>query len=116
MGKNIDPANTGRCAKQTVVATIVTKRGDSYSSTNYCFNPQDTCPRADLPTGVGYDKCKDICQQTEHAEVNVVRNLPGDLLADATLYLQGHTYACDNCQSVALEAGVEEIIIGAPPC
>ena len=101
------------CAKLTTVATIVTPDGRRFVGTNYARNPQPTCPRAEMPTGVGYDLCKSICDQPAHAEVNACL-AAGDSGRGGKLYLEGHYYACDNCQRVAREHGVE-IIVGSPP-
>jgi deoxycytidylate deaminase len=100
----------GPCAKQTVTATIIAENGDTYLSTNYCLNPQVSCPRAGLLTGEGYELCKDICRQVGHAEVNAI-TLAGVNAVGATLYLKGHTYACDGCKQAAKEAGIKEIVI-----
>lgn len=107
------PTGSGPCVKQHVTATIVTTDGDRYVGTNHCMKPQAVCPRADLPTGVGYELCKSVCAQTAHAEVNAVR-LAGKEAIGATLYLEGHTYACDPCKATAASAGIVEIIIGSP--
>jgi len=103
----------GLCAKLTTVA-IIENKGEYWVSTNYCNNPQKTCPRKDLPTGVGYEMCKDICQQSAHAEVNVCR-IAGDNAKGGILYLIGHTYCCDNCKKVMKEYGIEKIVIGESP-
>ncbi|MEX3984020.1 hypothetical protein AB4Y45_34085 [Paraburkholderia sp. EG287A] len=108
------PAGSGPCAKQGVKATIIALDGQRYVGTNHCMNPQHTCPRGGMPTGVGYELCKSVCAQEGHAEENAAR-IAGDAAKGATLYLEGHTYACDNCKSVVLKAGVAEIIIGPPP-
>lgn len=103
----------GPCVKQTVKATVVAPNGSRYVGTNECLNAQDVCPRADLPTGVGYEMCRDICRQTGHAEINALL-AAGEAAFGGALYLEGHTYACEPCRRAALTAGVE-IIIGAPP-
>jgi deoxycytidylate deaminase len=108
------PNGSGPCAKQAVTATIVALNGHRYVGTNHCLTPQKTCPRGDLPTGVGYELCKTVCNQDGHAEVNAAR-IAGDVAKGATLYLEGHTYACDNCRKHTFSAGVAEIIIGPPP-
>jgi deoxycytidylate deaminase len=106
----LNPEGSGPCVKQTVTATLVTPSGDRYVATNHCMNPQSTCPRGALPTGVGYELCRDVCKQDAHAEVNVVR-FAGDAARGAKLYLAGHTYACEPCKEAAAEAGVTEIVI-----
>ena len=102
------------CAKQTVTATVIAPDGHRFVGTNFALNPQPTCPRAEMPTGVGYELCRSICQQDAHAEVNAIA-AAGEAAAGAILYLEGHTYACEPCKAAAREAGVAEIIIGGPP-
>jgi DNA (cytosine-5)-methyltransferase 1 len=112
--KRIQPPGSGRCVKQTVTATIVATNGAHYVGTNHCMTPQASCPRTGMPTGVGYELCKSVCAQPAHAEVNAIK-LAGKNARGATLYLQGHTYACDPCKASAAGAGIVEIIIGPPP-
>jgi deoxycytidylate deaminase len=108
------PPGAGPCAKQQVKATIIALDGRRFVGTNHCMKPQAVCPRADMPTGVGYELCKSVCEQEAHAEVNATR-IAGEAARNATLYLEGHTYACQPCQSASHAAGIAEIIIGAPP-
>lgn len=104
----------GPCSKQTVTATIVTPAGVRFTGTNYVRNFQPVCPRAGLPTGVGYELCRDICRQVGHAEIVALAEA-GSSADGATLYLQGHTYACEPCREACRAAGIVEIVIGAPP-
>lgn len=104
------PRGAGPCVKQHVTATVVALNGDKYISTNYCLTPQEVCPRADLPTGVGYELCESVCNQVGHAEVNAIR-LAGKAAVGGTLILNGHTYACGNCKKTAIDGGIKEIII-----
>ncbi|CAE6839498.1 hypothetical protein [Paraburkholderia nemoris] len=108
------PAGSGPCVKQTVIATVIALDGERFVATNHCMNPQTSCPRAGMRTGAGYELCKSVCQQPAHAEVNAVA-FAGEAAQGATLYLEGHTYACESCKSAARAAGVLEIVIGAPP-
>jgi deoxycytidylate deaminase len=55
-----------------------------------------------------------MCAQPAHAEVNALA-FAGEEAIGAVLYLEGHTYACDNCQKNAAAAGIAEIRIEAPP-
>lgn len=103
----------GPCVKQTVTATIVTPAGARFVGTNFCRNAQAVCPRADMPTGVGYELCKSICDQPAHAEVNAIAEA-GESARGAILFLEGHTYACATCTAAATAAGISEIVIGAP--
>lgn len=84
----------GPCAKTTVVCTIMAVDGTAYVGTNVCLNPQPVCPR--LP-GEDYTKCKTVCQQVGHAE-EVAANMAGDAVRSATAVVEGHTYACQQCQ------------------
>lgn len=103
------------CAKQEVRATVVTHDGrQHFSSTNYARRPQTACPRAGMPTGVGYELCKSVCDQPAHAEVNALR-LAGRRANGGTLYIEGHTYACESCKAAAREAGIVNIVFGRPP-
>ena len=68
------------------------------------------CPRIDLPTGIGYEMCKEICKQENHAEINACI-IAGAEAQGATLYLLGHTYCCNNCKKVMAEYGIKNIII-----
>ena len=97
------------CAKQTTIAIV--KKGNKFVvGTNWCAAPQGECPRKDMPTGVGYELCKDVCKQHAHAEVDACEKA-GTLAREATLYLIGHYYCCDDCKKVMKEAGIKKIII-----
>lgn len=100
-------------AKQTVTATIVTPTGQRFVGTNYARNPQPVCPRAHMPTGVGYELCATVCDQPAHAEINAIA-AAGEHARGAVLYLEGHTYACQPCADAATAAGIVEIIFGPP--
>ena len=104
---------SGPCAKQTVTATIVTPDGRRFVGTNHVRNPQSVCPRADLPTGVGYELCRDVCGQAGHAEIDAIAKA-GDDARGGILYLEGHTYACEPCKAAARKAGIVRIVIGSP--
>jgi hypothetical protein len=101
------------CAKLTIRATIITPNGERFVGTNWVRNPQPTCPRAGMPTGVGYELCKSICDQPAHAEVNACL-AAGEKARGGVLYLEGHYYACEPCKRCCEEHGVT-IVIGAPP-
>lgn len=95
------------CAKQRVVCTLVTPDGERIVGENYCRNPQTACPRA---PGEGYEKCATVCGQAGHAEQVAVR-LAGDKARGARAFLEGHTYACRECQETLFGAGVESLKI-----
>lgn len=67
-----------------------------------------------MPTGQGYELCTNVCQQQGHAEVQALR-AAGEAALGATLYLQGHSYACDPCIAACRAAGIAGIVIGPPP-
>lgn len=104
----------GPCAKQVVRATIISTDGARFVGENDCASPQVTCPRAGMKTGEGYHLCREICGQGNHAEVSAI-NVAGAEAEGATLYLEGHTYACEPCQSACKAAGILWIVIGSPP-
>lgn len=108
------PKGSGPCVKQTVRATIVAVDGERYVATNYTLNPQTECPRAGMQTGQGYELCRSVCQQPGHAEVNALR-IAGDHARGGSLYIEGHTYACDSCLKAAQDAGIVAVHIGPPP-
>lgn len=102
---------SGRCAKQVVVATLVTKDGETVVGTNRCLNPQTVCPRdaQGMKSGEGYHLCKEVCQQYNHAEVDAITRA-GKKAKGAVIYLQGHHYACDNCKAASIDAGADIIV------
>jgi hypothetical protein len=104
----------GPCAKQTTRCTLITQDGERFVGENWCANPQAICPRQGMQTGVGYELCNSVCQQEGHAEV-VATRLAGEKAKGAHAYLEGHTYACQNCQETLFGAGAAALTIGAPP-
>jgi tRNA(Arg) A34 adenosine deaminase TadA len=100
----------GPCKKQVVTATIVTPDGRRFYGENDCANPQKTCPREGMATGVGYHLCRDICKQNSHAEI-VALNAAKTAAKGATLYVTGHYYACKSCRQACAKAGIVNIII-----
>ena len=89
---------------------IAVKDGEVHIGSNWCCNPQEECPRKDMKTGEGYHLCKDICQQQNHAEVDLLRSFIGDA-EGATVVLVGHYYLCDPCRAKLMDAGIKEIVI-----
>lgn len=104
----------GPCVKQRVIATIITPTGQRFTGENDCANPQQVCPRAGMKTGEGYELCHSICRQTGHAEINAIASA-GKHAKGATIYVQGHSYACEPCRSACAAAGIKEIVIGEAP-
>ena len=100
----------GPCAKQRVIAVIITPDGERFSGENFCENPQIICPRGDMPSGIGYHLCKEVCNQKSHAEISAI-SAAGEKAKDSTLFLYGHTYACESCKKAADVAGILKIVI-----
>lgn len=102
--------NAGPCAKQNVLATLISDGGEVFVGTNLCLNPQQECPRDKygMKSGEGYHLCEDICQQRSHAEVDAITKA-GEKARGGIIYLTGHQYACANCSSCAEQASVKTI-------
>lgn len=109
----LKPLAVGPCAKQTVTAHVVTPEGEIFTATNYVLRPQETCPRAGMATGQGYDLCDNVCRQPAHAEINAVLHA-GHKARGAVMYVEGHTYVCDACRKFADGHGIVEIKMGTP--
>lgn len=99
----------GKCVKQVVIA-VIENHGKVYVGTNHCLNAQNICPRKGMETGSGYELCKSICKQENHAEINAIKNANGDAKG-GTLYLIGHTYCCDKCLKEIKKAKIKKVII-----
>lgn len=108
--------SAGPCTKQTVTATIVLADGRRFVGTNWVRNHQAICPRGDMPTGVGYELCRDVCGQSSHAEADALRQMYlVKHRGNATCYIEGHTYACEKCTQMLEDNGVPNVVIGSPP-
>ena len=104
---------TGPCAKKRVVCTIVAPDGERIVGENWCGNPQSVCPR--LP-GENYEKCNTVCQQEGHAEIVALR-LAGERARDGKVFLEGHTYYCQDCLDALYDAGITSVFApGVAPC
>lgn len=96
------------CAKQVVKATIIAVDGREFTGFNDCNNPQQLCPRGDMPSNVGYHLCRDVCAQPGHAEVIAIE-AAGDAAEGATLILEGHKAVCPTCMAACNAAGIARI-------
>ena len=99
------------CAKTVVTCVLVTPDGEHITGSNWCENPQAKCPRE---VGEGYEKCKSICGQGNHAEKDALLKA-GDRAKGSRAYLNGHTYACQPCQEALFAAGVISLSVGIKP-
>lgn len=89
--------------KQRIVIAVVVKDGAVIS---YATNEHDDCKRIGYPTGEGYELC-DGCQYDNHAE----KKASSGEVSGATMYLIGHTYACESCKEAVKKSGIKEIKI-----
>lgn len=101
------------CKKQLVIFLLFNNNNTIVSvGTNHCENPQDICPREILgyKSGEGYDLCKSICKQNNHAEIDSINNLMNNINLSFGILI-GHTYCCDNCYQKLNKLGVTNIVI-----
>lgn len=96
----------GPCAKQRVYCTI-TINGRKYEGENDCANPQSVCPRE---PGEGYEKCKSICQQSGHAEIQALK-AAGEFATGSIVVIKGHHYICNDCGIAMKNAGIKSATI-----
>lgn len=111
------PRTAGPCAKAHVVATLITKKGERYESSNFCLTPQQECPREiqGYRAGEGYHLCKTICNQVGHAKENVLffaKKNKADVRG-STIYVD-YSWICNNCKKLGEDVGVN-IVVGKPP-
>jgi deoxycytidylate deaminase len=99
-----------QCKKQTTLAIIMKDNKLISIGINEIKAEVIECPRMGLPSGVGYELCKSICNQKYHAEVDACVKA-GEMAKGATLYLIGHTYCCDNCKKTMDEYGIANVIV-----
>lgn len=67
-----------------------------------------------MKTGEGYYLCKQVCEQTGHAEINALL-AAGEKAKGARMVITDHTYACEPCKTAAERAGLLSIEFGALP-
>ncbi len=99
-----------RCANRDVIA-IIENGGYFYVGRNLCDNPQEKCPRK---KGEGYEKCKSICRQSGHAEVEAIKAAKGNARGGA-MYIVGHDHCCNPCLEAMEKAGVKIVIFDKYP-
>ena len=59
-----------------------------------------------IPSGTMYETCRSI-----HAEMNAVIQAGRDKCLGSTMYIYGHSYACDMCKRALINAGVHDVFI-----
>ena len=100
-----------KCAKTQVIAILYNKEDTEFAfGTNFCKNPQEICPREE---GEGYEKCKSICDQPAHAEINAIKDAVNKNMTveGSTMIILKHRDMCDNCRQFVTNYGVETVII-----
>jgi len=98
------------CAKVVVEARLVLPSGLSFVGRNTCMNPQSVCPR--LP-GEGYEKCRTICRQPGHAEMDAIAaaHYHGQSVRGGHMIVNYH-HICAGCRAVMDTAGVTYEVMG----
>ena len=89
-----------------VQAVLVCKDGAIHAGENICMTPQQVCPRAE---GEGYEKCKSVCGQLHHAEVQALA-MAGDNARGGIMCVNYH-YCCDACMRLMADAGVTVMVL-----
>ena len=112
-GEILSAIDNRYCAKVIVVA-VIEKEGRYYVGSNWCHKPQKECPRKGMKSGEGYDLCRNICGQDNHAEEDAILKT-GPNSKDSKMYILGHYYACKRCSDAAKEAGIKELVVGEYP-
>jgi deoxycytidylate deaminase len=104
----------GPCAKRTVTCRIENEHPSGETEyvegTNWCANALPACPR--LP-GEDYTKCRTICQQSGHAEINALElaRKSGIYVRGGRAMLSGHYWICEPCGRALKEAGIATVTI-----
>jgi deoxycytidylate deaminase len=100
-----------QCLKQTVIAVIMNNKRIVGFGGNFINNEEvKSCVREGFASGDGYEYCAFVCNQNNHAEVEACLNA-GELTKGGTLYLIGHTYACNDCMDFIKKSGIVKVII-----
>ncbi len=98
------------CIKQSVVAVIMKDGIVISNGSNHIDSNVSECPRMGMETGKGYELCKSVCNQFNHAEVDACIK-GGSRCKGADLYLFGHIYICEDCARVCREYGIINVHI-----
>lgn len=101
---------SGPCAKRRTQAVLIAADGTMFLGENSCLEPQTACPRA---PGEGYEKCKTVCDQPRHAELDVL--MKAGSKAKGSRVIVSHTHACSECLFAMVQAEVKTIeFVGMP--
>jgi hypothetical protein len=97
------------CKKKTVIAIILAPNGDYVVGDNFIENVHVTeCPRLN---GEGYEKCKSVCQQEDHAEIMAIKKAKERMfdLDKCKIILANKKKMCSNCLREVKKEGLEII-------
>lgn len=94
--------------KQRTVIAVIMRRNEIISFADNAH----VCNRIGMPTGEGYELC-DGCNYSNHAEIKAIEkaSVLGADISGATLFLLGHTYACEPCKAKAEAYGLNILIV-----
>lgn len=100
------------CRRRNVVAVLVAADGRVFVGSNGVALPLPQCPRtqAGMKGGEGWEICREVCNQRNHAERDVLARA-GTAAMGGTLYLIGHERVCPDCMDAILRAGVRELVV-----
>lgn len=105
--------DTSTCYKQKVGAVICDRLGTVLAiGTNAVKTPQESCPRAELPTGTAYELCKEACGGNLHAEIAALQML-NETDEPYGVYLYGHWWLCEDCCNALAAAGIKNVYLHA---
>ena len=105
-----DVASWSRCTKKQVGAVVVKDdvlcgigNNDTILQDGECLQKQEE----------DYESCE-FCGQLHHAEESAIINCTENAAPTkgATLYLYGHTHACENCVDLMELYGIKRLVIG----
>lgn len=95
------------CAKAIVRARLVLADGQVFLGENWVERPQSACPRG---VGEGYAKCRDVCAQPAHAELDAIGKAGMENVLGAVIFV-AHSHVCPDCRVVCDALGIEVILL-----
>lgn len=104
-------AGLKQCLDKTVVAVLHTPEGVFFGTNGIKHQPL-ICPRnqADDKVNQGYEKCKEVCGQPNHAELAAIRQWQqtgaGKYPRKAVINVYGTDKICDMCQGAIDMLGI----------
>ncbi len=99
---------SGCAKKQVACGTYV--NGEWRWQVNKCIFAGSTCPRINLPSGVGYDLCEALHAEARLVAARLVAELKQEgVQSDGIAWVFSHYWACEPCASSLKSIGVQEI-------